>query len=157
MFEFKKVSMLNIFDLNRVNQILRSCGKDMYKKYGLGHWNNNWIKNFLIVCLCALKNTIYLVKDSSGNYVATFQFKVNNRKLRLQKLATKPQFAGNGVGSYCLTEAEHIAKTLKCNAVCFEVYNKSEHAIEFYKHRGYEVCGEIKTLKYTKILMEKNI
>ncbi len=157
MYVLKKVNVFNPVALNRVNRILLNCGKDMFAKYGLEHWNNSWLKNFLIVCLCALKNRIYIVKDDAGSVVATFQLKTVGDNLKLQKLATNPASAGKGVGTYCMTEVERIAKEFKCKKVCLEVYDKSEHAIEFYKHRGYQVSGKVNTLKYTEILMEKAI
>lgn len=36
-----------------------------------------------------------------------------------------------------------------------KVYAPSKHALDFYLHRGYKVCGNTKTLKYSEIRMEK--
>lgn len=73
-FYIKKINTFNIIDLFKVTNILYLCGKDMALKYDLHHWDNSLIKEWIIVCLCALKNDIYLVCDEK-DVVATFQIK----------------------------------------------------------------------------------
>ncbi len=155
MYLIKKVNLLNLIELNTVSSILYRCGKDMAQKYNLQHWNNSGLKNAVIVFLCVLKNKVYLVCDSNGKAVATFQTKQNGTQMRYCKLATDPAFAGKGIGSFCLEATENLAREANCEKVCCEVYDKSTHAINFYKNRGYNVCGNESTLKYTEIKMEK--
>ena len=62
-----------------------------------------------------------------------------------------------GIGSYCLTEIEHMAKEEGCTEIICEVYDKSEHAKSFYEHRGYTVYGATETLKYKELKMRKEI
>ena len=157
MYSVKKVNILDISSINKVVYILGCCGKDMYEKYGLNHWNNSWFKNFVIVCLCILKNNVYLVHDNEKNPIATFQTKIKGNSLNLQKLATNPHYAGKGIGSFCMNEAEKYAIDNNCSRVCLEVYDKSQHAIDFYIHRNYKIVGKTNTLKYTELLMEKLI
>ena len=129
----------------------------MAAKYDLHHWDNSNIKNWIIVALCTLKNDIYLVYDEKLP-VATFQTrKVDNCSYLFQKLATSPKFAGEGIGSYCLTEIEHFAKKNRCSTVICDVYDKSEHAKSFYEHRGYTVYGTTETLKYNELKLKKEI
>ena len=45
----------------------------MAKKYDIHHWDNPWIKTFLIVLICLTKNKVYLVGDERT--VATYQIK----------------------------------------------------------------------------------
>ena len=74
MYSIKKLGKFNIFGLKKVSDILYECGKDMARKYDLHHWDNSRFKNWIIITLCALKNSIYLIyKD--GTPVATFQTK----------------------------------------------------------------------------------
>ena len=126
----------------------------MAQKYDLHHWDNSHIKNWIIVALCALKNDIYLVYDEKTP-IATFQTRKAEQSFLFQKLATDPVFAGKGVGSYCLTEIETLAKKAGCTSVICEVYDKSEHAKTFYVRRGYVVYGATETLKYTELKMRK--
>lgn len=139
-----------------VAKILNRCGKDMSNKYGLHHWDNPMIKSCVIVFLCLLKNQIYLVLDA-GTSVATFQIKVLDDVLFFEKLAVAPNVSGKGYGSYCMKLIEKRAIKLGLKKVRMEVYDQSEHAIDFYKHKGYSQVGETGTLKYTDLVMEKAV
>ena len=156
MYSVRKLSKCNIAGLKKVSDILYECGKDMKKKYGLHHWDNSHIKNYIIIALCALKNDIYLVCNEKTP-VATFQVRKKKQSLLFQKLATAPAFSGKGIGSYCLTEIERLAKENACAEVICEVYDKSEHAKSFYEHRGYAIYGATETLKYKEWQMRKEI
>lgn len=157
MYLVRKLSKCNIAGLKKVSDILYECGKDMADKYDLHHWDNSHIKNHIIVALCALKNDIYLVYNGKTP-VATFQTRKNGKKSFLfQKLATVPEFAGGGIGSYCLTEIERLAKDNDCIEVICEVYDKSEHAKAFYEHRGYTTYGASETLKYKEWKLRKEL
>ncbi len=154
MYTVSKVKILNISSMMKVADILYKCGKDMSKKYDLHHWDNSHFKNWIIVFLCALKNNIYLVyRDKTP--VATFQTKKVNDSYLFQKLATSPEFAGGGIGTFCLGEIERLAKLENCKEVICEVYDKSEHAKSFYEHKGYTVYGETDTLKYKEFKLRK--
>lgn len=118
--------------------------------------DNSRIKNWLIVILCALKNKIYLVYDDK-TAVATFQTRKINEAYLFQKLATLPEFKGKGIGTFCLNEIERQAEVCGCKEVLCEVYIKSEHAKNFYEHRGYSVYGETDTLKYKELKLKKSL
>ena len=156
MYRVSKLSKVNIFELKKVSDILYECGKDMAKKYDLHHWDNSHIKNHIIVALCAMKNDIYLVY-SERTLVATFQIRKTGQAFLFQKLATTPAFSGGGIGSYCLTEIERLAKKSGCTEVICEVYDKSEHAKSFYEHRGYTTYGATETLKYKEMKLRKEL
>lgn len=74
---------------------------------------------------------------------------------RFEKLAYLPEMSGKGIGMYCINTIEKMALKMRCKKVCMEVYAPSKHALDFYLHRGYKVCGNTKTLKYSEIRMEK--
>ena len=156
MYKLKKVSVYNIPQLTKVASILNACGKDMAKKYNLHHWDNPYIKSFAIVCLCVLKNEVFLLY-SNKSPLATFQISVKNETLHFEKLGTLSSAAGQGIGSICMKKIETIAKKRGCNKVVMEVYEPSQHAISFYEHKGYKRVGMVDTLKYKEIKMEKNI
>lgn len=156
MYSIRKLNICNISGLKKVSDILYKCGKDMAKKYDLHHWDNSHIKNWMIVALCALKNDIYLVYNEKTP-VGTFQTRKTDKSLLFQKLATTPAFSGAGIGSYCLTQIERLAKENGCAAVICEVYDKSEQAKNFYEHRGYTIYGSTETLKYKELKMRKEL
>ncbi len=156
LFSVCKLKIWDISGLLKVCDILYKCGKDMALKYDLHHWDNPRIKNWVIVILCALKNNIYLVCDGKKP-VATFQTRKVNQSYLFMKLATLPEFAGNGIGTFCLDEIEMLGKSLGCREVICEVYDKSSHAITFYEHKGYMVYGETDTLKYKELKLRKEL
>lgn len=154
MYSVCKLKIWNVAKLLKVSDILYKCGKNMAEKYNLHHWDNSHFKNWIIVALCALKNKIYLVYDSKTP-VATFQIRKTGQSLLFQKLATAPEFSGSGIGSYCLAEIERLAKECGCAEVVCEVYDKSEHAKNFYINRGYTACGVTQSLKYGELKLRK--
>lgn len=156
MYRICKLSKCNFAGLKKVSDILYECGKDMAWKYDLHHWDNSHIKNHIIVALCAMKNDIYLVYNEKTP-VATFQTRKTGQSFLFQKLATVPSFSRGGVGSYCLTEIERLAKDNGCTEVICEVYDKSEHAKSFYEHRDYAIYGETETLKYKELKLRKEL
>lgn len=156
MYSVKKVAVYDIPRLIKVAGVLNACGKDMAIKKNLHHWDNPFIKTLAIVCLCVLKNEVFLLYNDKKP-VATFQIKVKNDILHFEKLGTLPASAGQGIGSLCMKKIEAIAKKRGCNKVVMEVYEPSQHAITFYEHKGYKSVGMVDTLKYREIKMEKNI
>ncbi len=154
MYSVKKVTFVNFKALAQVNKILYRCGKDMAQKYNLHHWDDSYLKNLIVIFLCVLKNEIYLVSDEHGA-VATYQIRNYEDAVLFQKLATDPRRSGKGVGSFCMDMIEKTARDRNKCRVCCEVYDKSQHAVDFYLHKGYREYGKASTLKYTEIQMEK--
>lgn len=156
MYKLKKVGKLDIPKLGTVAYILNACGKDMAQKYDLHHWDNSYIKSLVIVGLCAFKNDIYLMYDEC-NPVATFMTKRQYEYLHFEKLGTLPSKSGKGIGTLCIAKIEKIAKDADCKKIVLEVYESSQHAVLFYKHKGYKTIETKETLKYKEIIMEKSI
>lgn len=140
-------------DIFAVTKILHTCGKDMAKKYDIHHWDNSWIKTFVIVLRCLIKNKVYVVEYEK--IIATYQTKKNGNALYFEKLAVMPEVNGKGIGSFCLNQIEAEAKNAGCTKVQMDVYSKSQHPIQFYVNHGYTQAGEDKTLKYEVVCFEK--
>lgn len=84
MYKVKRIGIINLPGQIKVNNILFDCGKDMAKKYDLHHWDNSHLKNFIIVALCELKNTVYLVTEDER-----FGFELEERRDSTQLLVYK--------------------------------------------------------------------
>ena len=108
------------------------------------------------VVLCILKNEVYVVSDDEKD-LATFQVKVMEDALYFEKLGVRPTASGVGYGSYCMKCIEKLAEKKSLKRVKMEVYDKSNHAIQFYEKRGYRKAGTDGTLKYTELIMEKEL
>lgn len=156
MYIINSVRWFNLKRICQVSRILNACGKDMAQKYDLHHWDNPYLKTFVIVCLCVIKNEVFLICERN-NPVATFQIKGQDKTLRFEKLGILPANAGNGIGSYCVHRIERIAYERGYKKIAMEVYQPSKHAINFYEHKGFVVVGKTNTLKYKEVKMEKSI
>ena len=140
-------------DILAVTGILHACGKDMAGEYDLHHWDNPWIKTFLIVLLCLTKNNIRIVLDKDA--VATYQTKIRDGVLFFEKLAVRPENSGKGIGNFCLAQIEKEARENGCKKVQMDVYTKSQHAIQFYTRHGYTTIDDDETPRKDVIRMEK--
>lgn len=152
----ERVHWYSVIKICSVATILNECGRDMGKKLNLHHWDNPYLKSLFIVILCIMKNEVYIVSDGKKN-IATFQVKEEKGVLRFEKLGVRPTAAGEGYGSYCIYLIENIAKKKLLKKVKMEVYDKSKHAIRFYERRGYKKISIDETLKYTELVMEKDL
>ena len=157
MYTVKKIPLYHIGAFWQIAALLSACGDDMQQKYGLLHWKNSHFKSFLIAYYTALKNTVYAVFDANRAMVATFQTAFRDEALHFGKLAVNPHKAGIGIGGFCLSYMEDMAKKENLSALICEVYEKSEHAIAFYRKRGFETVGECQTRKYRELLLKKDL
>ena len=153
----KKIRLFDIPSLCRVTKILKACGDDMYSRYGLKHWKNGYLKTFLIVGYCALKNSVYGVFDENRSMIATFQTRNVEDALHFSKLAVMSDSSSRGIGSFCIGEIETIARSRGLSLLKCEVYDKSLHAYAFYEKRGFVRVGEQNTLKYGEFILEKRL
>ena len=156
MFRHEEIHKTDIGGLVKTANILNACGKDMAGKYDLHHWDNPFIKSFLIVLLCLFKNRLFMVY-SEDSPVATFQIRVKGDTLYFEKLGTLPRESGRGAGSYCMKAIEQMGAELGCKKVSMEVYESSNYAIGFYRNRGYRPVSRVRTARYNEIVMEKII
>lgn len=156
MYSVKRLKAIDIFGILKVTNILQKCGKDMALRSNLHHWDNFYLKTLAIVFYCSLKNDIYLV-FGSNTPVATFQTRKIGRSLLFQKLATSPDFSNGGIGTFCLSQIEKIAKETQSDEILCEVYDKSENAVRFYLNRGFKIYDTKETLKYKELKMKKEL
>ncbi len=140
--------------VNEVFEIIKSCGEDMFKNQGLVHWRNPYpmesIKND-----CEAQS-VFLVL-SGNEAIATFMLGKNDKGIMLSKLAVIPKASGKGIGSACLDFAEKFCVENGVFNLNFNVYDKSQRAIDFYLKNGYTVYGEAPTRHFRVLLMEKNL
>lgn len=150
-----------------VYEIIRISGEHMYKEQGLIHWKDPYpIDSIKKNCE---EREVFLVKElDMGIFVHTFQLEFNHEYNQLEnnegkkicvvnKFATLPNVAGNGIGKLSMNYIEEYCKDLGISKICLDVYDKSEHAINFYKKRGFIVTGTKPTRHFTVYLMEKQI
>lgn len=156
MFRLEEIHKTDIGGLVKTANILNACGKDMAGKYDLHHWDNPYIKSFLIVLMRSFKNRLFLVY-SGDSPVATFQIRIKGDTLYFEKLGTLPRESGQGAGSYCMKVMEQMGTEAGCKKISLEVYESSSYAIGFYQNRGFRPVSRMRTARYNEIVMEKII
>lgn len=157
-----------------IYEIIKSCGEDMFQKQGLMHWRTPYPK-VSIQKNCA-EREVFLVRDLDTNqYVHTIQleFITSNENIttccqnadnetefkvvNLNKGATIPQASGKGIGKQCFDYIENYCRNRGISRICFDVYDKSEHAVQFFENIGYTIVGSKPTRYFTVYIMEKTL
>lgn len=150
----KEIGITDLVGLKKVEKVLYACGKDMANKYDIHQWDNTHTKNMVILALCELKNDVFLVSDAFGNPAATFQARKTDDIYYFEKLATLPEYQGKGIAERMLEQIRKTAREKGCSKVACSVYEKNRYALEYYRKKGFTVCGTTQTKKYKLIDME---
>lgn len=151
---FSRVIADNAADIKAVYDILKECGDDMYQQQGLVHWHNPYPIEALRHD--TQEKAVYLV-SVDGQYIATFQLMMKERKGYISKLAVRPSFSGHGVGTRCLSFMARLCKANGLEKMALDVYDQSTHAIMFYHNNGFVDVGTAPTKHLKVVLMEKEI
>jgi ribosomal protein S18 acetylase RimI-like enzyme len=59
------------------------------------------------------------------------------RPLYVEELAVHPEWGGRGVGSFVLEQLQHLAKVRGLTHLVLEVAENNEHALSWYRKRGF--------------------
>lgn len=171
---FERVHVNDSNIMLEIYEIIKNCGEEMYRKYGLTHWSKPYpIEAILDDCV---KREVFIAKDLDANScVHTFQLEFINPNLiysfyekkeneekeiiiaRIVKFATHPKFAGKGIGKLSIEFIEKYCRNKGISKICLDVYEKSINAIQFYKNRGFVIRGKKPTRHFMVYLMEKQI
>lgn len=143
--------------LIHIYDILKECGIQMFKDYGLEHWLPAYsIDSIKKDCL---DKFVFLVYDIDENkFISTFQMYISeNDSLYIRKVATHPKYYGRGIGRRNLEFIKLFAKKLKLSSIELDVYDQSKQAIRFYQSNGFVVTGKKATKRFEVLLMKKVI
>jgi GNAT superfamily N-acetyltransferase len=162
---FERVLSNDDSKITEVYEIIKNSGEDMFRNQGLIHWRTPYpIESIRKNCS---EREVFLAKDlDKEQYVHTFQLefiytsienKIDENVAIINKFATDPHIAGRGIGKQSMDFIEDYCRSKDTSKLCLDVYEKSEHAIKFYKDRGFSIIGEKTTRHFVVYLMEKNI
>lgn len=93
---------------------------------------------------------------SCGRIIGVVRYAVNNGHVAIDRMAVKPEFQNQGVGTALLKEVE--SRVL--NALSFQLFtgSKSARNIYFYKKMGYRIIGNTITDQGIELLhLEKRL
>ena len=142
--------------IDTIYNILKACGINMAKKF-LFHWipfySKKAIKND-----CITKKVMLVYNNKLKDYTSTFQMQLNDSgDMYVRKIATFPQYEGNGIGRRNMGYMEEYAKANNCKRICLDVYIRSKNAINFYLHNGYNIIGTKRSIRFKELIMEKKL
>lgn len=141
----------------QVFNILSACGHDMLNKNGLEHWIPDYPKE-AIEKDCLDKFVVLVYDERRSQYVSTFQMYLDgDDALYIRKVATLPECQGLGIGKQNLQYINEFARKLGRKRISLDVYDKSEDAINFYLHNGFQITGKRKTRRFEVVLMERMV
>ena len=158
-------------EIEPLQEIVRLCGEDIGARFGLTFWVPP--PPIELMRRHAAEKDVYAVMDD-GETVATFTFGLsgwpeqsaplwagaNPRAAYLSRLAVRPDRQGQGIGHWCLAEAERLAREQDCRAIRLDAIRAFAPPITLYRRLGYEECGVLEWTNWYGIprellLMEK--
>jgi GNAT superfamily N-acetyltransferase len=135
-------------EVDELHKILEQCGQDMKVRLGLGHWVPPYPLD--LMPKSAEERSVYAVLVGD-QFVATFTVGTQapvyyhtipgvwdawdaSGELALygNRLAVLPEIQGQGIGTWCMMEIEHLALANGCGSVRFDAYDKHEKLLEWY-------------------------
>lgn len=153
---FERISSDDEKKIYEIYKILKECGEHMFNNHGLIHWKTPYpIESIKKNCD---EREVFLAKEiESDNYVHTFQLELERSIAVINKFATTPKVSGKGIGKKSMKFIEEYCLKKNIEKIRLDVYDKSEHAIRFYKNRGFVIVDSKSTKHFNVYIMEKGI
>jgi len=158
-------------EIEPLQEIVRFCGEDIGARFGLTFWVPP--PPIELMRRHAAEKAVYGVMDGSES-VATFTFGLtgwpnesvpfwadaSHRAAYLSRLAVRPDHQGQGIGHWCLAEADRLARELDCQTIRLDAIRAFAPPIALYRRLGYAERGVIEWVNWYGIprellLMEK--
>ena len=152
-------------EIEPLQEIVRLCGVDIGARFGLMFWSPP--PPLALMRRHAAEKAVYAVWDG-GEAVATFTLGLSgwleqsvpfwadadHRAAYLSRLAVRPDRQGQGIGRWCLAEAERLARAQDCRAIRLDAIRVFAPPIALYRRLGYEERGVIVWTNWYGVLKE---
>ncbi|SHG29032.1 Ribosomal protein S18 acetylase RimI [Salegentibacter echinorum] len=139
-------------DLPAIKSLTEACAKALQAK-NIFQWNENypsreklaadirknelylWEEDKRIVSIMVLTSTMASV------YNDVHWFTPNKNNLYVHRLATHPEYWGEGYARKMMDFAEETAKQNNCASIRLDTFSKNKRNLKFYEARGYDRSG----------------
>lgn len=152
-------------EIDPLQEIVRLCGVDIGTRFGLTFWSPP--PPIELMRRQAAEKAVYAVQDGE-EAVATFTFGLSgwlpqslpfwadsgHQAAYLSRLAVLPIRQGQGIGRWCLAEAERLAREQSCQSVRLDALHQFAPPIALYRRFGYEERGVIAWTNWYGVLRE---
>jgi len=137
-----------------VMYLLQHCIED-FNKNSVYQWNTSYPDYFRLLREIE-SETLYIIK-SKGVCIGTITFdeqqeapfetvewkNKTDKFLFIHRIAVFPSWQKKGVGKLLIDFAESFAKENNYKSIRMDIASSSEHLIELYKLKGFDLAGEI--------------
>lgn len=141
-------------EIEPLQEIVRLCGDDIGARFGLTFWSPP--PPIELMRRHASEKAVYAVKDGD-EAVATFTLGLSgwpeqsaafwadadHRAAYLSRLAVRPDRQRQGLGRWCLAEAERLARAQDCRAIRLDAIRAFAPSAALYRRLGYAERGVI--------------
>ena len=145
-------------ELSELHEPLRLASKDIQRRFDLSHWVpvyplHLFEKSAMERCVHAVRDGAE--RDGTGRAVATFSLgsegsnhyddslwaEPGSKAAYLSRLAVHPSMQGQGLGAWCMAEAERLAHDAGAAVVRLDTHPTFDALHRFYERCGYERRG----------------
>ncbi len=149
-----QVEKANVGNVLEVMYLLQHCIED-FNKNSVYQWNQSYPDYFRL--LKEVENeTLYIIK-TKGVCIGTISFdeqqesvfdnvewkNTTDKFIMIHRIAVFPSWQKKGIGRMLIEFAEEFAKENGYKSIRIDVASSSEHVINLYKSKGYDLTGEI--------------
>lgn len=154
--------------LRDIWKIRAACARDLYDRFGDGHWAR---MTPLTPLAEAMRHRHLYVVRCAGESIATFMLsrtgpayltsnlfaEPDAPAVYLTALAVLPARQHQGVGRWCMMQAEATVRAWECSALRFDAYDHAAGAWAFYDRAGYQRRGVldvygVRLIAYERVL-----
>lgn len=139
--------------LDELHEILRLAGEGIQERFGLSHWVPAY--PLRLFEKSAQERCVYAVRDEAGRTTATFTLgsggsdyydtplwaQPDAKAAYLSRLAVHPSQQGQGLGAWCMAQAERLAQDAGAAVLRLDTHPTFEALHRFYERCGYERRG----------------
>ena len=143
-----------ITDLDKIKSLTEACAKAMDAK-GIYQWNEHY-PSLERLALDIEKEELYLLEENDKikgivvitdfmdeEYIPIKWLSKTNNNLYIHRLATHPEFWGQGYAQKLMDFAENFARKNNFESVRLDTFSENKRNQKFYESRNYQRLGNI--------------
>lgn len=151
-----------------LHSILVECGNAMWNQYQLSHWYpfmeldtfSNLMREKIIYGVYENETAVATFNTSPqarDYYYPDLWSDAGEKALYVGQLGILPSHQSKGIGKWCMTKIEDIARQQDFKVIRFDALNKHPWLKSFYEKLGYRFCGLVTSAQWELACFEKQL